>query len=590
MMNDTLSVFLEELRLEEEAVAARLAADILGLTLRVALNELDWWSYNIVRASEPDREMLERWYLLRLGVARIAKLVFERNASFDVPTITFRRQIELSKKVLETVVQLGFIQHGRRIAETVLAGRCEIKRTSDNSFEFQLPDKLVNPEADERDVTDHYKREATRLRTEAIANTPEGRVLATNIERLLEGNLFVFREHFMGYDADPLLDEYFFQLAWSELKCSEEFDSFNESATFGSIPYLKYLLATAYLISICTKHERYCAAMVRTEPRIVIEDILTLSADRETFVNQMCHALNRFGLGFQHYSITNMEEAWKIYEVLSISRKNVPLLDRPAATLPCIVEFSDSAIVQLAAVLHEMPAFLLRSLRHRFPRDYDTHQKAREGSMQRALAGLMSESFPGFESRTNITIRMDDRILTDIDFVMIDSHYGDVILCQFKFQDSYGADVRAGESRMNRFRDESLGWLSTIDRWIASGESAMRSALRLPRKHQITRTRKLIVGRHHTHSLRGTPLDEDTAFATWPQLFNAVELMKTTQGDFRTINGLFGLLRQHIVGAATRYHQDEEPVEYCLDRIKFSVVQVEIDTTGGVSSSDSGAQ
>jgi hypothetical protein len=118
----------------------------------------------------------------------------------------------------------------------------------------------------------------------------------------------------------------------------------------------------------------------------------------------------------------------------------------------------------------------------------------------------------------------------------------------------------------------------------------MRSALRLPRKHQITRTRKLIVGRHHTHSLRGTPLDEDTAFATWPQLFNAVELMKTTQGDFRTINGLFGLLRQHIVGAATRYHQDEEPVEYCLDRIKFSVVQVEIDTTGGVSSSDSGAQ
>jgi hypothetical protein len=82
MMNDTLSMFFEELRLEEEAVAVRLATDKLGLVLRVALNELDWWSYNIVRAPETNREMLERWFLLRLGAARVAKLVFERNASF----------------------------------------------------------------------------------------------------------------------------------------------------------------------------------------------------------------------------------------------------------------------------------------------------------------------------------------------------------------------------------------------------------------------------------------------------------------------------------------------------------------------------
>ena len=101
-MNGTLSAFLEELRLEEDAVAARLAIDTLGLTLRVAINELDWYSYNIVRASEPSREMAERWYLLGLGVARIVKLTFDRNTSFDVPTITLRRQIELSKRVLGT--------------------------------------------------------------------------------------------------------------------------------------------------------------------------------------------------------------------------------------------------------------------------------------------------------------------------------------------------------------------------------------------------------------------------------------------------------------------------------------------------------
>lgn len=574
-MNETLSVFLEELRLEEETVATKVAADTLGLTLRVALNELDWYGYNIVRESEPSREILEQWYLMRLGVARIVKLAFDRVPSFDVPTISLRRQIELSKVVLEIGAWLGFIQHGRRVAETVQAGRCQIERVSKSSFEFRLPDKLVNPEAHERDVTDHYRRETLRLRKEALEDSAEGKALTASIERLLEENVFVFREHFIGYNADTLLDEYFFQLGWSDLRCSEEFDSFNENARFGNVPYLKYLLAAAYLISVCIKHERFCEALVRIEPQILIQDILTLSADRETFINEMCHALNRFGLDFQSYSITSLEDTAKIFEVLSINRGNSQLLDRPTAALPCIVEFSDVGIIQLAAGRHDLPAFLLQSLRHHFPRDYDINQKAREGSMQRALTRLMSESFPGFESRTNIKVRMDNRILTDIDFVMIDSHYGDVILCQFKFQDSYGADVRAGESRMNRFREESVGWLSTVDRWISSDEDAIRSALRLPRKYQITRIRKLVVGRHHAHSLRETPLDDDTAFSTWPQLFNAVEFMKKTQGDFRTINGLFNVLRKHIVEAATRYHQDEEPVEYCLNRIRFSIFQAE---------------
>ena len=74
--------------------------------------------------------------------------------------------------------------------------------------------------------------------------------------------------------------------------------------------------------------------------------------------------------------------------------------------------------------------------------------------------------------------------------------------------------------------------------------------------------------------MSGAPLDENTAFATWPQLFNAVELMKRTQGDYRTINGLFTFLQTHIVAATTRYHCDEEPAEYFLNKIEFSVHQI----------------
>lgn len=111
-MNEILSAFLEELRLEEQSIAASLATDTLGIVFRVALNELDWYSYNIIRAPEPGRDLAEHWHMLRSGVARIVKLSLETNAAFGVPTITLRRQSELSQKALEIMCHLGFTQPG----------------------------------------------------------------------------------------------------------------------------------------------------------------------------------------------------------------------------------------------------------------------------------------------------------------------------------------------------------------------------------------------------------------------------------------------------------------------------------------------
>jgi hypothetical protein len=144
---------------------------------------------------------------------------------------------------------------------------------------------------------------------------------------------------------------------------------------------------------------------------------------------------------------------------------------------------------------------MLKSLRHHFVNDSDVNQRAREGSMQRAVHQLVSEAFPGFESRTNITIRSGGKTQTDINFVLIDTQYGDVLLCQFKFQDPYGADFKTRSSRMSRFMNDCLAWLTAVKEWVAKGEMTLRSALRLRRNSRITRVRKLIVAKHHAHAL-----------------------------------------------------------------------------------------
>jgi len=576
-----LNEFLDGLASEEAAIAMRLTVDALGLSLRVAVNELDWYLYNYAREAETTREQNQHYYIMSLGVTRLISVMFRAHADFSVPTITLRRQIELSKQILEIAAHLGFIEHGRRNANMVRAGLSRLIRNPSGRYEFILLSSILDEAAHERDVEAHFRHETRRLRQELLESA-QGQKIAASLTDLLEENVFVFAEHFMGYDAHPMLDEHYFQLAWSELRETPGFDSFNELRTFGGICFLKYLLGAAYLNSLCLKHEAFSRAMTRKHPGIRMEDILSITSVRAEFVSTMRDALNIFGLDYKNYTMINLEEAWRIYDVLAITRRNVDLLDRPLAPLPCLVEFSDSAVIKFVAGRHRQMEFLLNSLRRAFPREYDGNQRFREGSLQRALEKLLGDAFPGLEFRRNVKLRCKGRVLTDVDLAVIDRRFGDLFLVQIKFQDRPSQDFRTEASRVDRFRTEAVRWLSTVDQWRERGDAAaLKSTFRVPRDLAITRIRKLVLARHHAWPLRNVQLDDDTAYATWDQFVNAVMLMEEQQGDFRTLNGLFGILRSHIVGIAPRHHEDEEPVEFVLNNLKFAVLQESGGRAGG---------
>jgi hypothetical protein len=569
--NSTLQEFLEALTSEERIVMEGLANDRLGISLRTAVNELDWYTYNFTRQSEPTSEQNEHFYLMGPGVARLVGIMLGAHAEFTVPTLMFRRQGGPYRQVLEILSRLGFIQHGRRLADTVRTGLGSVSRSDGGRFEFVLPARVRDEEAVERDVATHFRRETARLHQEQMA-TSEGRRLRTEVNALLKENVAVFREHFMGYDAHPLLDEYFFQMAWADLTGTAGYDSFNELREFGGIRFLKYLLAVAFVNSLCLKHEAFCAAMTKKHPSVRLEDILTITSDRAGFVASIRDALNLFGLDFQNYTRTSLDEAWRIYEVIAITRRNLALLDRVWPPLPCVIEFSSSGVIKFVSGRHRQMEFVLDSLRHSFPREYDSHQRLREESQQRGIETLLGEVFTGLEVRRNVNLRRDGKLLTDVDLAVIDRRFGDLLLIQLKFQDKPGPDPRAVASRMGRFREETVRWLAAVGGWLNSSDMRqVKSAFRVPREVSVTRIRKVIIGHHHAWPLQSVKLDDDTAYATWSQFLNVVMLMKLRQGDFRTLNGLFSQLRTHIVGATPRYHENEPPVEYVLDGLRFAI-------------------
>jgi hypothetical protein len=113
-MKNTLRRFFDALDSEERVVANPLAGDSLGITLRCAINELDWYYYNLARTTEPAEAAQEQFYILQLGTCRLIHLALVARSSFDVPVVMFPRNRDLTSRVLATVSALGMIQHGRR--------------------------------------------------------------------------------------------------------------------------------------------------------------------------------------------------------------------------------------------------------------------------------------------------------------------------------------------------------------------------------------------------------------------------------------------------------------------------------------------
>lgn len=565
--------FVQDLSSEEARIAGRLKRDHRGIFLGVALKELDLHETFGAKNGVHD-DLARPFYIVSMGLRRLAVLMLHLHTDFSFPAITMPRSEPLAKAVLDIAAELGFIEHGRRIVDTVWSGLAKIRKIDNGRFRFELPVKLVDAQAHERSVEDHYRHAAREQFYREAFETTSGRTAMSTIQDSIFENVYVWRDQFMGYNADPLLDDAFFSLAWQHIGETPQYDSFNELKMFGGIPYLKYLMAAAIVISFALKHERFAATFVIKYPDMKRGNALTISADRESFIDSLWQAMDEFGAHFAHYTPTSREEAEQLFETIALTRSNIALAVRPHAPLPVVVEFASSSIVKLVCGRARQMEFLLDSLKSRYPRDYSTNQRSREASLQRALTAFFAEHFPGAICRTNVKLRQGGRVLTDVDLVVYDPQYGDLMLLQLKHQDCHGPDIKAANSRMPRFLHECVTWIAVATAWVERADlTTLRNAFRLPRNATVTRIRKLIVARHHAYPLAGAAIGEDVAYATWMQLYNAGNVMVARQGDFRTINGLFSLLRENVVGAPVRYHEDEEPMRFRLPGLEYEVIQ-----------------
>lgn len=572
-MDKTLTDFFEALNRQEKRFIPSLESDNLGLFLRSAINELDWYSYNISKNDDPSYDQTEQFYILQLGVARLIQLSLDARPSFDAPTLMFTRKKEITLPVLELAAGLGFVEHGRRVGQTVTAGLCNIESPDGKEFTITLPAIIPDEEYYERELREHYRAELTRYTNQARESAISAE-FETEINETLKELVFPFLTHFIGYSGDPLLDKYFYILASGELQTHEGYDTFNYATRFGGIQIQSYIIALSFIISISIRHVRFAEALVEKDASVKLENILTISSETERFIQSLRDAINLFGADHSDFEEATLEDARCIFEVLSCSRKNTALLAKPGSPLPLLIQCSDTGFIQCLTGARSSPMlFLLESLRHHFPKDYDKHQQSREKSMQTAIKRVLDGSFKELEYLENIKIKLNGRVLTDIDLIITEQSSGTVFLCQLKYQELYGMDLHSKHIRANRLKEQTTRWVVALNEWMdIVGEAGIRNSLRVPKEFPAVNVHLLVISKHYSYPLKDLTPSTKTTYANWMQLFNSVELIKTKNTTNPKLLDLIHMIKNTESPHGAKSHNDE-PLsnEYILDELKFTI-------------------
>lgn len=570
-MDNVAREFLRRLAAEEENFVRQSGLDEIGLGLLTAIKEFDFYYYNLVR-NDADDESAHHFHIMQLGLPRLISAVLKSVARFKYPVVTFRSDKALILGALDQVAAFGFVEEGKRLGQAALAEECQVLQVSERQFDVVTPDIVFNMEQHEASVENHYAR-LQRERVDKAAEETFGKTgTLIHVDALLSDSVYVFGEHFIGYDAHPDLDDFFFGLALSELQNQTGYDTYNGRIKFGGVTVQKYTLATAFFLAIALRHERFAAALIKKSPHIRLRDILTVTAEKQELEDALIEALNKYGPSFEDYTTLTRDEAKTILRVLSARRDNIAILASTMAPLPFLIEFSESTwIKSLAGVQTGAMTFLLNSLRFNFPADYDRNQQAREGSMRRAVKELLADYAPRLSFVQNVRIQKDGKTVTDIDLAAIDETGGSVMLFQFKHQDHYGGDVRRRSSRATRLREEVDHWLAAIREWLNNvGPAQFASSLQRRATFRSNQTFLVVIAKHFAHFLSASDLRNDCAYATWMQFFDALVRIRNEERP-RSLGELFATLQRFMSHQMARGYELQVIDNYHLLGLSYRI-------------------
>lgn len=270
-------------------------------------------------------------------------------------------------------------------------------------------------------------------------------------------------------------------------------------------------------------------------------------------------------------------DAETVYSVLSLSKHNIFAIDTTGPPFPIIFEYTGNTVIKSLAGLNGSPfEYLLRSLRHAYPRDYDKNQNKREASMVRAVTRTLHAVNPRLIFMKGVKIRGNGNVLTDIDFSAWDASAGELILFQLKHQDPFGSDMKQRRNRSGKLKGEVEKWFSTIEEWINKTRiDSIKSSLRIKKSTHLEKSDiyKIVLTKNFAHFLSETEMPDNACYSTWFQYISILDKVKdTVEGDIK-LSEIYLALENSMAHKIAESVSVSDPIKIQLSGMNYTILQ-----------------
>jgi len=383
---------------------------------------------------------------------------------------------------------------------------CSIEQ-NENGFLFRLNSSNTGLESIERSYFGWHIEQAFQEQRKFIGQHRRERIeLAKEMRSLVQ----MSHRFYMTYDTRPHIDQYYTALGQTQTAKMIGYDSFPKQASFGGIEFQTYCKAVELFAGWSMKHVDFAHLMLQKRTYLNPRNLYTLINPNHRITEYLQAALG------MEESVCN-----QIISVMTLSLDNMrEHYNGPSRfVMPTYIAIGDNRLITpvWGSIVNPF-LFLLTELKRRYPLDWFRNVNTRENMFREELYhAFIDERFIKIDKP--IKIKINGRVVTDIDAIIYDKVTCAMGLFQLKFQDLFGKSLR---QRSNR-KDDMLKankWVTIITEWLNEvQEKELQQQLQL-RHFPIKKgnIRLFILGKYAAHFSGNDLPDTRAAWGIWLQV------------------------------------------------------------------------
>lgn len=266
-----------------------------------------------------------------------------------------------------------------------------------------------------------------------------------------------------AYEASPETDSHFIALA-SELSLGWRDDAgLHPEAAVGNYKVGEILEVGVLLLSLHLKHIKFCTVAKKIFPEISLMQSLSIWTTRSELVESISTLSD---------STLSAGRVNSILDLMILKHSDSSYLENhPCLYIPLLIDMGGGMLLRPASSVAGNPLESLKTMLHwRVPNIMNSLAMPRENWLREHIYAMFCGNryicVP-----SNIKLRSEGKILTDVDGAIFDRTTGELALFQLKWQDYSSLSKKALRSRAKNLAVEMNNWAEAVYKWLKNASA-----------------------------------------------------------------------------------------------------------------------